>query len=166
MKGTNELVVYLDYDGVLHHENCLWHPRRGAYLKAPPGYVLFQHAELLEQTLTPYPEVQIVLSTSWVRQYGVTGSAKRLPPGLRQRVIGATYHTQMDEQAFAAQPRGRQVVNDVLRRKPREWLALDDAYEDWPEPYLRNYVRTHEHLGISDPLVLAELERKLEETCR
>ena len=161
LKGTDGYILYLDFDGVLHHENCLWHPRRGAYLKAPPGYVLFQHAELLERTLAPYPGVQIVLSTSWVRQYGVTGSAKRLPPGLRQRVIAATYHSQMDEQWFTAQPRGMQVLNDVRRRKPRAWLALDDDHVDWPLEYLDNYVCTDEHEGISAPAVLAQLERKL-----
>ena len=53
MKGTGELVLYLDYDGVLHHENCLWHPRRGAYLVAPQRYSLFQHAPLLEEMLEP-----------------------------------------------------------------------------------------------------------------
>lgn len=31
-KGRGEPVPYMDVDGVLHHENCLWHPRRGAYL--------------------------------------------------------------------------------------------------------------------------------------
>ena len=27
MKGTNELLLYLNYDSVLHHENLLWHPK-------------------------------------------------------------------------------------------------------------------------------------------
>ena len=41
MRGTGELVLYVDYDGVLHHENVLWHPKIEAYLSAPDGYVLF-----------------------------------------------------------------------------------------------------------------------------
>jgi hypothetical protein len=81
--GRNELVLYLDFDGVLHHENCLWHPRRGAYLSAPERYSLFQHAELLAHLLAPYPTVKIVLSTSWIRRYGVTASTKRLPMALQ-----------------------------------------------------------------------------------
>ena len=43
-KGAGELIVYLDFDGVLHHENCLWHPKRGPYLEAP-----------LENVDEPYP---------------------------------------------------------------------------------------------------------------
>ena len=130
--GRNGLILYLDFDGVLHHENVLWHPRLGAYLSAPEGYTLFQHALLLEQLLEPYPEVRIVLSTSWVRRYGCSRTAKNLRPSLRARVIGATFHSRMEKEPFLAAPRGMQVWSDVLRRKPRDWLALDDDYLHWP----------------------------------
>ena len=85
MKGTGGLVLYLHYDGV-HHENCLWHSRRGAYVVAPERYTLFQHSGLLERMLEPYPTVQIVLSTSWVRRYGMTDTAKRLSLSLQARL--------------------------------------------------------------------------------
>jgi hypothetical protein len=163
MKGAGGLIVYLDFDGVLHHENCLWHPRRGAYLVAPKGYVLFQHAPLLEQMLEPYPAVQLVLSTSWVRRYGCSATAKRLPPALRSRVIGATFHSSMDEQLFCEAPRGMQVWSDVLRRKPRDWLALDDDWLHWPKWCLDKYVRTHEYEGLSEPNVQIEFKMKLKE---
>lgn len=127
-KGRGELVLYLDFDGVLHHENVLWHHKRGAYA-GPPGFALFEHAGLLDKLLAPYPEVGIVLSTSWVRTYGCSGAAKRLPSGLRYRVLGATFHSEMDERTFDAKPRGKQVVEDVARRRPRGWLALDDTDE-------------------------------------
>jgi hypothetical protein len=162
MKGAGELILYLDYDGVLHHENVLWHPRIGAYLSAPEGYVLFQHAELLEQLLAPYQQIQIVLSTSWAVRYGCTKAAKNLRPALSQRVIAATYHSRMDEQEFVATPRGLQVWADVVRRKPRTWLALDDNNEGWPEHCREHFVQTHEHHGISEPAVLEELKTKLE----
>lgn len=164
-RGRNGLVLYLDFDGVLHHENALWHPRRGVYLKAPPGYVLFQHVDLLEDILAPYPAVQIVLSTSWVRSYGCTKTAKRLPPSLKARVIGATFHSQMNENNFTAAPRGVQVCNDVLRRQPKDWVALDDDFLDWPAWCLDKYIRTHEHEGISDPAVEAEIRQKLALMC-
>ncbi len=166
MKGSGQMVVYLDYDGVLHHENVLWHPRIGPYLSAPEGYVLFQHAELLEELLAPYQAIKIVLSTSWVRRYGCRKTAKSLPPSLRERVVGATFHSKMDKEPFAAAPRGMQVWSDVLRRKPRDWLAVDDDYLHWPAWCRERLVRTHEHEGISDPAVLAELKQKLAEMCR
>lgn len=166
MRGTGELVLALDFDGVLHHENVLWHPRVGAYLSAPPQFKLFQHVDLLERSLAPYPAVQIVLSTSWVRQYGCAKATKNLSPALRSRVIGATFHSQMNEDSFVALPRGVQVMNDVARRRPKRWLALDDDFENWPVEGLPNFVRTHPELGISEPNVLEELKSKLADMCR
>lgn len=164
-RGRDALLLYLDFDGVLQHENVLWHPRVGPYLSAPPGYVMFQHAELLEELLEPYPEVLIVLSTSWVRRYGCSKTAKNLRPALRARVIGATYHSRMDLDSFAATPRGLQVWADVVRRQPKDWLALDDDYLDWPAWCRDKYIRTHEHEGIAEPSVLAEFKWKLELMC-
>lgn len=166
MRGFGELVLYLDFDGVLHHENVLWHPRVGAYLSAPEGYVLFQHAELLEQLLAPYPRVQIVLSTTWVRRYGCTKSAKNLRPALRSRVVGATFHSRMNQDEFAVMPRGMQVWQDVVRRKPRAWLALDDDSEGWPTEHAHRHVLTHMYEGLSDPEVLATFKAKLEAMCK
>lgn len=160
-KGAGELVLYLDFDGVLHHENVLWHPKKGAYLGAPPHYKLFQYADLLVSLLSPYPSVKIVLSTTWARVYGCEKAAKRLPPGLRDRVIGATFHSRMFKEEFMAAPRGMQVWGDVVRRKPRDWIALDDDYLHWPKWCLDNYIQTHEHEGISDPAVLTKIEEKL-----
>lgn len=159
--GYGKQILYLDYDGVLHHENCLWHPKRGAYLSAPSEFKIFQNAELLEELLTPYPAVLIVLSTSWVRRYGVTRTAKRLPEGLRQRVIGATFHSEMDENYFSNLSRGLQVYNDILRRKPARFVAIDDVDEGWPLAIREHLVLTHEKHGISHPPVLEELKSKL-----
>lgn len=54
---ADETLLYLDYDGLLHHENV--RIGRGGELDAPPGYCLFQHVDLLEELLAPYPQVQI-----------------------------------------------------------------------------------------------------------
>lgn len=166
MRGCGEFVLYLDFDGVLHHENCLWHPRRGAYLVAPERYRLFQHSALLEEVLEPYPAVAIVLSTSWVRRYGCYATAKRLPDRLRQRVVGATFHSRkMIEGDFTHMHRGEQVFNDVLRRQPRNWLALDDDAQGWPAEQIDRFVQTNPYEGISDPSVLSEFKQKLQERC-
>jgi hypothetical protein len=160
-RGAGQRILYLDFDGVLHHENVVWGHKRGPQLKAPLQYSLFQHVPLLEDLLGPYPEVRIVLSTSWARVYGCDKASTRLPGTLRARVIGATFHSKMFEQGFIAAPRGMQVWSDVLRRKPKDWLALDDDWLHWPKWCLDKYVRTHEHEGISEPTVRAEIELKL-----
>ena len=167
MRGRGELLLYLDYDGVLHHENVLWHPRRGAYLQAPDRYVLFQHSALLEEVLAPYPQVGIILSTSWVRTYGFSRTAKRLPQALRERTIGATFHSELRhlEDAFASMPRGLQILRDVQRRLPRDWLAIDDDVINWPAEHLHKVVQCDPYEGLSAPTVLTELKRKLAAMC-
>ena len=155
-------MLYLDYDGVLHCDDVYYHPRRGVYLNAPPGYELWQHVHLLEGALAPYPEVRIVLSTTWVRAFGYSRARARLPKSLRSRVVGATYHSAMQHSAFDAVPRGWQILQDVERRKPRDWLALDNDARDWPEEHLGRLVLTDDREGLAAPGVLEELVRKLQ----
>jgi hypothetical protein len=161
LKGNDEVVLYLDYDGVLHHEDVRWHPRRGAYIRAP-RYKLFEHMPLLEAALEPFPDVRIVLSTSWVRVRRFSRAVKRLSPALRERVIGATFQTRMNREAFESLPRGVQILNDVERRQSRHWVALDDDAEGWPDAYRSNLIHTDEALGISAPGLVEELQRRLE----
>ncbi|MBK1683114.1 HAD domain-containing protein [Rhodoferax fermentans] len=163
----NALILFLDFDGVLHHENVRISNGSGPFLVAPERYQLFQHAELLAQLLAPYPQVQIVLSTSWAVHYGVAKAAKRLPPELQARVIGGTFHSRyMRKDDFQALPRGKQVIADAHRRQPRDWLALDDAEDGWSGPYERHWVQTHQYEGVSAPEVLAIFKQKLEAMCR
>jgi hypothetical protein len=166
-EGCDGLVLYLDFDGVLHHESCLWSPEHGPYLRAPTRYTLFQHAELLAQVLEPYPDVSLVLSTTWVRRYGVAVSAKRLPPALQTRVIGGTFHSRPtfgDE--FDYLLRGQQVFEDVKWRRPRDWLALDDDGQGWPAAHAHKHIQTHLYEGIGDPEVLFAFKQKLEVMCK
>lgn len=53
LAGQDEVVLYLDFDGVLHHENVTWHPKKGAVLHAPLPHRLFQHVDLLEEEIAP-----------------------------------------------------------------------------------------------------------------
>jgi hypothetical protein len=161
--GRGQPVLYLDFDGVLHHEDVWWDPGRGATMNAH-GHRLFEHVPLLEELLQPWPEIKIVLATSWVRQYGFSGASKRLGPTLRARCVGSTWHTGMrgNEWSFVRLPRGVQVVQDVQRRQPAAWVAVDDDHGDWPAQFEAHLVRSNPVLGIGHPPVLAELRAKLE----
>ena len=160
-RGAGERILYLDFDGVLHHENCLWSPKRGPYLAAPPGHILFQHAEMLAELLAPYPAWKIVLSTSWVIQYGCERAAKRLPDLLRRRVIGATFHSSMNLNEFQSMSRGLQIWADVQRRLPKQWIALDDQGFNWPAWCRENLIQTDDVLGLRTPAVLTRLNEIL-----
>jgi hypothetical protein len=160
MKGTGRPVLVLDYDGALHHESVYWDPAISRpQLRAPARYTLFQHAALLEEMMAPYPGIAIVLSTSWVRHYGLRKAAKELPAGLRTRVIGSIYEGQSAEFYFLS--RGEQVATDVERRRPGSWLALDDDPLGWPRWAERNVLLTDPYEGISPSHLQEELRRRL-----
>lgn len=159
-------VLYCDYDAVLHPQSVYVKRRVGPFLSNAPGHRLFEHVALLEELLKPYPNVHIVLSTSWVRRYrgSIARVTKQFTPSLRARVIGATYHSRMDDASFASMARGMQVWSDVLRRRPSAWLAIDDDDYGWPVWCRNQLVKTDLMLGISEPAVLAELQSMLQST--
>jgi len=164
------VVLYLDLDGVVHHEAVLWHPRIGIHMSPyeAAGRALFEWVPLLEAALDPYPAVALVLSSTWCIRPGYSATLKRLPPSLRSRFIGGTYHKRVhgadpwNLSMFRATPRGVQVMDDVLRRKPRQWIALDDDLEGWPDTTRHHVVECHGATGLSNPEVQRELKERLQ----
>jgi hypothetical protein len=167
------IALYVDIDGVLHHEEVLWSSKRGIYMcpQKAPSRVLFEWAHYLADELSRFQEVALVLSSSWCRRPGYGETMKRLPLTLRERFVGGTYHRRvhgMDPWAltqFLALSRGAQVLQDVGRRKPLTWLALDDDAEGWPQVAFENLVKCDGATGLSAPNVREELHLKLEK-CR
>ena len=55
------MLLYLDYDGVLHHENVLLDRKQGIHIgtNVPTaiGRTLFEWMPILEQLLAPHPNV-------------------------------------------------------------------------------------------------------------
>lgn len=56
--------------------------------------------------------------------------------------------------------RAHQVLNDVDRRQPGAWLAVDDAL-GWPPEAEPHFVPSHPSNGIAEPSVLRDFEKKL-----
>ncbi|AYM96406.1 hypothetical protein EAG14_10360 [Acidovorax sp. 1608163] len=164
------MVLYLDLDGVVHHEKVLWHPSKGIFMSPyeAAGHALFEWVPILEAALEPYPAVALVLSSTWCIRPGYSATLKRLPAALRTRFIGGTYHKRVhgidpwNQSMFRSMPRGVQVQEDAQRRKPRQWLALDDDVEDWPDASKQNLIACEGTTGLSDPEVQRELGKKLQ----
>lgn len=169
-RPSNELVVlYVDLDGVLQHEYVIWSKRLGIHMspKVHPRS-LFEWAHHLEDVLIPHPEVRLVLSSSWCRWPGFGKTMKYLPTSLRARFIGGTYHRRIHgtdprlKASFEAMSRGAQVCADVLRRRPAQWLAIDDDTENWPEWARPRLIACDGNTGVSSLEVQQELQQKLQ----
>lgn len=164
-----DVALYVDFDGVLHHQAAMWHHKRGIYMNPleAPGRSLFEWAHILEHMLEEFPNVQLVLSSTWCVKPGYSQSLQRLPANLRARFVGGTFHRRHHGadpwilEAFRATPRWRQILADVERRLPRAWLALDDDVADWPEQLQPNLIACAGATGLSCPRVQHELLEKL-----
>lgn len=155
-------ILYLDFDGVLHDKEVYLHKKCGTDINTL-GRTLFEWMHILEELLSPYPDVSIVLSTSWVSERDYAFARKQLSPALQARVIGATFHSRiMQKEEFARTPRGLQIIEDVHRRSPAAWFALDDDNLGWADFCLDKLIQTNGRSGISAPAIQASIRRMLE----
>lgn len=154
-------ILYLDYNGVLHDAKVIRNRNRGLYI-ATADRTFFEWMPILEELLAPYPDVKIVLSTSWVRSLGFDATKQELTEQLQARVIGSTFHhPKLTPAQFDTMSRGMQIWRDVERRKPSNWLALDDDAFGWPASCRDKLIETKGHLGLSDPDVQDAIRARL-----
>lgn len=161
---TEYRILYLDFDGVLHDEQVYWDVKRGIYLDTP-GRTLFEWAPVLEDLLAQHRDVRIVLSTSWVPMRSFSYAKNRLSQTLDARVIGSTFHRKyMRREDFISLPRGVQIAQDVLRRSPRSWIAIDDDAVEWPNSLWNHLIHTDGSTGIGAPKIQSAVMQWLKDT--
>jgi hypothetical protein len=92
-----KMILFLDFDGVLHHENVSLkrcNPAARRYLKESDrrlltcdgklvkGKNLFEHADRLETCLEQFQDVRIVISSTWREHFRPEALLRFLPPAL------------------------------------------------------------------------------------
>ena len=168
LNNRNDSVLFLDFDGVLHPDAA--YLIKGRPILKTQG-ALFMWAPLLLEALTPFPDVRIVLSTSWARELSYTRARRWLPSGLRERVIGATWHSAMSYKRdgfrslttwWDEATRYEQIKRYVTRAGLTQWLVVDDQPDGWAEEDRDHLVQTHGETGLSDPAALALLVKGLQ----
>ncbi len=161
------MILFLDFDGVLHDSEVYAENRRTPVLRSlDPERSLFEYAPLLIEALEEHPDIQIVLSTSWVPCLSFNVSKRHLPKELQRRVIGATYHRHAfrERQTWFYFPRYEQIEFYVLRHQLKHWIALDDDDVCWPAEKRHHLVHCPDPArGLSAPGVLEELKVRLRE---
>ncbi|MCX9158613.1 HAD domain-containing protein [Niveibacterium sp. 24ML] len=126
------MILFLDYDGVLHPLN--------------KKEAKFCRTDLLDAFLVEHPRIEVVLSTSWRQIFPLPALLDMLPSTIAERVIGTT---PIFPSAAHEQPAGvrEHECRTWLSRNGRGdaiWLALDD------NPAL---FATPERVVLCDPLV-------------
>jgi hypothetical protein len=154
-------VIYFDYNHVVRC-GFLWYQKPPSLRLETPAQTPVQSAPILVRLLYPYPDLKIVLSTSWETELGFGRARGYLPQALQQRVVGATFHKQhMRKDEFSSLTRYEQIMADVQRRRPTRWLAINDDLQGWPEHELHHVVPIPLLRRLSSPADALELQRRL-----
>lgn len=160
------MILLLDFDGVLHDADVIVERtpdgKRFPAMRGPGE--LMQWASILEATLTPYPEVQIVLSTQWVWWFGLEFCRSALPPALAAKVIGGTWEgSENMPTGWIHLARCEQIRLHVRRHNNGKWIALDDdgAGLSAENQDRDQFVICNSEYGISDPDAIEALIERL-----
>ncbi len=137
------VILFLDYDGVLHPDPCLDASR------------LFENAQRLAKVLDPFPEVGIVLSTSWRNVRPDNELLDPLPERLRLRILGRTPNFGECAADAARAPYRRHAECEQWLRdhymSDCAWWALDDR-ADWFSPYCENLLECDPRFGFDEQM--------------
>ena len=118
--------LFLDYDGTLHRGHGLLDEHGDVSLDS--AQPMFEYAPLLASMLQPYPDVQIVLTTSWLEKLPFEQVLSYLPPALANRVVATTKGIK-PRFGYLKDGSARTYVirSYVFENHLKNWLALDDS---------------------------------------
>lgn len=159
--------LFLDFDGVLHPD-AVYRTKKNIVLRSES--TLFQWVDNLAAALEPHPAVRIVLSTSWARHLGYDRAKSYLPTPIKDRVVGATWHSAMAQNLDGPKHRTtwwdqvyrfEQIDRYAGRANLDNWLAIDDDAIGWPDEKAPNLIHTDPSTGLSDERILRLLAAKL-----
>jgi len=145
------LILFLDFDGVLHPDPCRERTR------------LFENAPRLAAVLDRFAEVDVVLSTAWRAMHSVDELASSLPASLAARVMGVTPHfCDFDApRPLVPYTRHAECLQWIRMHgaSDRDWIALDDR-AGWFAPYCEQLLTCDAQRGF-DRTVAARLRSTL-----
>ncbi len=133
-------------------------------MSSAPNIRLFEYASVLDDLLSPYPDLQIVLSSDWSVVFGTELTRNAIPsPRLRERIIGSTTDGfTLDPIVWSVLPRGEQVLDYVSRNAPLRWLAVDDRTDGF-EAHRHRLVHCQTEVGLGDSAVVELFRARLQQ---
>jgi hypothetical protein len=153
------ILLFLDFDGCVHSNEVFMRPCSPAdalnlsaeelhffvtkYNLLVTGENLFEHCDRLAVTLEPFPEVKIVISSTWKQYFEIDALKCFLPPALAERVVGVT--PQLFSRGGTGQ-RMREIGLCLEQYGYPQWIALDDS----EYPFLIGDGRCRENLLLLD----------------
>lgn len=132
------MILFLDFDGVLHGL----------------GRPLFEHLVRFEAFLREFPEIEIVISSSWREDHSLAALRKFFSNDLHARIIDTTPIITTKTPPYPRHVRHLEIQQYVTTKvlEPQQYLALDDDPVLFPAdcPYL---ILCEPVIGCDDELV-------------
>ncbi|MEX3956003.1 HAD domain-containing protein [Trinickia sp. EG282A] len=161
--------LFVDFDGTLHVGNA--YIGEDDEITLDSGRPLLELAPTLVELLAPYPDVKIVLTTSWARRLPEERVIAYLPPELRTRVLGTTSNIKPQRSyVLDGTERTHVITSYVYGKRLKHWLAIDDAvsgaerFGQQPGELARHFLLLDPTRGISDENSLQRIREWLLET--
>jgi hypothetical protein len=172
------MVLFLDFDGCLHNSKVVMKPcsqadainlsaeerrfvTKNNYLVT--GENLFEHCDRLAVALEPFPEVRIVISSTWRQHFSIDALKDFLPPALAERVIGVTPIFFSRDGTYQ---RMREIGSFLEENGYPQWIAIDDneypfkAHRDGC--FLRNLILLERNTGFTESAAALLQQRLME----
>lgn len=144
------MILFLDFDGTTHPIPC-------------KDRDFFSCLPRLENVLRQYPQVQIVISSLWRASDDLNGLRRYFSEDMRARIIDVTPFTETlayasDSEFILGVVRWSEIQLWIEKNNyAGPWVALDDAWREFPDPCLQLIVcRTEIGFGPIEELKLRD----------
>lgn len=135
------MILFLDFDGVLHPEPCFSQD------------MLFCFMPNFEKILREYPQISVVISSTWRETRSIDMLRGYFSIDVRHRIIGVTPSWKNHQELFDVIGYQRQTEVEAWLRDSDEpwtpWVAIDDKPFLF-RPFLNNLVKTNSLTGFNE----------------
>lgn len=152
------MVLYLNFDGVLHSDQVLYMDGCIPSVTAV-GSKALEHANILVRILGERENVNIVLNTWWTFYIGVAACRDLLPSSLASRVTGSILE---EASRYPTRPvRLDEAARRILGCRERASVVLDHANAVYSREFLPKLLLIHPHEGLGNRAAQRSLERRI-----
>ncbi|NJA90137.1 hypothetical protein HCX48_13030 [Rhodocyclus tenuis] len=136
------MILFLDFDGVLH-------PQYEG--QAAPADVAFCHLPRFEAVMRDFPDVEIVISSSWREHLPLDALRARFSLDIAARISGTTELPVYVTEPPLIERREWEIVSWLIAqgRQDEPWIALDDAVWQFKE-HRQRVVSCLWYVGMDD----------------
>ena len=132
------MYLFLDFDGVLHADFA--------------GNEYFCHVPKLVDALAEFPDVRIVISSTWRLKRSADELRALLGPALGARVVGVTPELKADEYATYRRQNEIEAWLKANAKPWDNWIALDDMSSEF-KPFCPHLIACNGETGMDDGVV-------------